>query len=74
MRPGEIVAGSATLGNQRITHDCDVDSGGYLEAGILNFERNRIIEPDQRIATQRGVIPPIERSGSIGGSCPATPT
>jgi predicted amidohydrolase len=55
---GEIVAESATLDDELITHDCDLDLGGYLRAGIMNFERNRMIEHYQRIATQRGAIPP----------------
>jgi predicted amidohydrolase len=57
---GEIVAESKTLGDELIIYDCDLDLGGYLRAGIMNFERNRMIEHYQRIATQRGTIPPAE--------------
>ena len=46
--------------DELITHDCDLDLGANLRAGIMNFERNRMIECYQRIATQRGAIPPEE--------------
>jgi predicted amidohydrolase len=57
---GEIVAESKTLGDELISYDCDLDMGSHLRAGIMNFERNRMIEHYQRIATQRGAIPPPE--------------
>ena len=57
---GEIAVESATLEDELIIHDCDLDLGANLRAGIMNFERNRMIEHYHRIATQRGAIPPEE--------------
>jgi predicted amidohydrolase len=55
---GEIVAQSSTLGDELITHRCDLDLGAYLKLGIMNFEANRRIEHYGRITTQRGVTRP----------------
>ena len=56
---GEIVAQSATLQDELVIHECDLDeSRAYAE--LFDFARNRRIEHYARITQQAGVVPPAE--------------
>jgi len=57
---GEIVARSATMGDELIVYRCDLDLVKPYKDYLLNFERNRRIEHYQLIATRTGAIPPAE--------------
>ncbi len=56
---GEIVALARTLGDELIVADCDLDDCTYYR-NYFNFGVNRQIETYGLIASQRGVVPPVE--------------
>jgi hypothetical protein len=55
---GEIVAETATEGDELIRCDCDLDATRFGKATIFDFARHRRIEHYGLIATQTGVVPP----------------
>jgi N-carbamoyl-D-amino-acid hydrolase len=55
---GEIVAETATEGDELIRCDCDLDATRFGKTTIFDFARHRRIEHYSLIATQIGVVPP----------------
>ena len=55
---GEIVARSATLGDELVVSRCDLDLVKPYKERIFNFAKHRRIEHYQLIATQAGATPP----------------
>jgi predicted amidohydrolase len=55
---GEIVARSATLGDEVIVCRCDLDLVKPYKERLFNFAKHRRIEHYQLIATQTGAVPP----------------
>jgi predicted amidohydrolase len=55
---GEIVAETATEGDELLTYDCDLDATRFGKETIFDFARHRRIEHYGLIATQTGVVPP----------------
>ena len=60
---GEIVAGSATLGDELVVYRCDLDLVKPYKERIFNFAKHRRIEHYQLIATQTGATPPFVGGG-----------
>jgi N-carbamoyl-D-amino-acid hydrolase len=61
---GEIVAESRTEDDELLVHRCDLDATRFGKETIFNFERHRRIEHYQRIASQVGVVLPVESCGA----------
>ena len=57
---GEIVARSATLGDELVVYRCDLDLVKPYKERLFNFAQHRRIEHYQLIATQTGASPPPE--------------
>jgi predicted amidohydrolase len=57
---GEIVARSATMGQELVVYRCDLDLVKPYKERLFNFAKHRRIEHYRRIATQTGAIPPPE--------------
>ena len=55
---GEIVARCATVEDELVVHDCDLDMSRMGKETIFNFARHRRIEHYRLIAEQTGVVPP----------------
>ena len=55
---GEVVAKTATNGDEVIVAACDLDACAKYKRTLFDFERYRMIEHYDRITSQRGVIPP----------------
>jgi predicted amidohydrolase len=55
---GEIVARSATMGEELVVHRCDLDLVKPYKDSLFNFANNRRIEHYQAIATQTAAVPP----------------
>lgn len=55
---GEIVAKSATLGDELVIHRCDLDLVKPYKERLFNFAKHRRIEHYQLIATQTGAKTP----------------
>ena len=58
---GEIVAQCATLGDELIVRDCDLDLGAPYRADIFNFKAHRRPEHYKLITERTGAIPPPEK-------------
>jgi predicted amidohydrolase len=57
---GEIVAMSATIGDEVITANCDLDMGRRYRETIFDFARHREPESYRLIVERKGAIPPPE--------------
>lgn len=57
---GEIVAQCATLGDEVIVRDCDLDLGAPYRADIFNFANHRRPEHYGLIVERAGAVPPPE--------------
>jgi predicted amidohydrolase len=57
---GEIVAQCATLGDEVIVRDCDLDLGAPYRADIFNFAYHRRPEHYRLIVERAGAVPPPE--------------
>jgi predicted amidohydrolase len=58
---GEIVAQCATLGDELVVRDCDLDLGAPYRADIFNFKAHRRPEHYRLIVERTGAIPPPEK-------------
>jgi predicted amidohydrolase len=58
---GEIVAQCATLGDELVVRDCDLDLGAPYRADIFNFKAHRRPEHYKLITERTGAIPPPEK-------------
>ena len=58
---GEIVAQCATLGDELVVRDCDLDLGAPYRADIFNFAAHRRPEHYKLITERTGAIPPPEK-------------
>ncbi len=59
---GEIVAMTSTLGDELITHRCDLDDTKTYKEHIFNFAKHRRIEHYGPITTQTAATPPGDES------------
>ena len=57
---GEIVAEAATLEDELVVADCDLDATAFGKQTVFDFARHRRVEHYGRITTQTGVILPPE--------------
>jgi predicted amidohydrolase len=55
---GEIVAEAATLDDELVVADCDLDATRFGKETVFDFARHRRIEHYGRIAAQAGVVAP----------------
>ncbi|MGH6962022.1 MAG: nitrilase-related carbon-nitrogen hydrolase, partial [Dongiaceae bacterium] len=55
---GEIVAETASEGDELLVHDCDLEATRFGKESMFDFARHRRIEHYGLIATQVGAVPP----------------
>ena len=61
---GEIVAVCSTLGDELISHRCDLDAGQPYKNDIFNFDAHRRVGAYGLIVERTGAIPPPEDGGA----------
>jgi hypothetical protein len=59
---GEIAAQAATLDDELIVADCDLDAGAYIKANVFNFAAHRRPEHYDLIVETAGTVDPRGKS------------